>query len=204
MSTSPWITAVPADARVTGLSLRRWIGVVTAAEFGGFLLPAAVGAITADAAAGVAVPALVAAGAVEGAALGLGQAAVLRAVVPGLSVPRWVGATAAAAAVAYLLGLLPSILLSPWALTGLAALPLTIGFAQWLVLRRHVRRSAGWIAVTAMAWVAGLAAFLAIATPLWHEGQAVAETVAVGAVAGLAMAAIVAMITGLGLREILR
>ncbi len=204
MSTSPWSTAVPVDARVPRLSLRRWICVVTAAEFGGFLLPAAVGAINADAAVGVAVPVLVAAGAVEGAALGLGQAAVLRGVVPGLSLPRWVGATASAASVAYLLGFLPSILLSPWALIGLAALPLTMGFAQWLVLRRHVSGAAGWIAVTAMAWVAGLAAFLAIATPLWHEGQAVGEIVAVGAAAGLVMAVIVATITGLGLREILR
>lgn len=203
MSMASPSAAVAAAARVRRLPLGRWVGVVTAAEFAGFLAPAVVGALTARAAPDVAVPALLVAGALQGAALGLGQAAVLRSAVPGLPRLRWVGATAAGAAVAYLLGLLPS-LLSPWALAGLGALPLTIGFLQWLVLRRLVARSSSWIAVTAMAWTAGLAAFLALATPLWHEGQAVAESVLVGAGAGLVMAAVVALITGLGLREILR
>ncbi|MGX7829614.1 hypothetical protein ACTG9Q_31450 [Actinokineospora sp. 24-640] len=204
MSTTSPSAGSPAVARVRGLPLGRWVGVVTVAEFSGFLAPAVVGVLTVHAATEVAVPVLLVAGALEGAALGFGQAVVLRAVVPGLPLFRWVGATAVGALIAYFLGLLPSMLLSPWALAGLGALPLTIGFLQWLVLRRLVARSASWIAVTAMAWIAGLAAFLALATPLWHEGQAVAESILIGAGAGLVMAAIVALITGLGLREILR
>ncbi|MFC7615427.1 hypothetical protein ACFQV2_19910 [Actinokineospora soli] len=199
--TPPALAARPPG---TVVPLRRWIAVVTLAEALGFLLPAVVGALTADASPVVAVPALVAAGAVEGAALGLGQAVVLRRVLADLPVSRWVAATAVAASAAYVLGLLPSLVGSPWAWLALVPLPATIGYAQWLVLRRIRPRTAGWIAVTAMAWIAGLAAFLAIATPLWTSGQPVVQTAAVGAVAGLVMAAVVAAITGLGLREVLR
>lgn len=60
-------------------------------------------------------------------------------------------------------------------------------------------RAGRWVALTAAAWTAGLAVFMAIATPLWHEGQPVALVVLIGVAAGLAMALTVATVTGAGL-----
>ncbi|RSM38156.1 hypothetical protein DMA12_34345 [Amycolatopsis balhimycina DSM 5908] len=76
-------------------------------------------------------------------------------------------ATAAAASFAYLAGLAPSTWATQlgswpplvlWPAAGLLGLALlcSIGFAQWLVLRHHIRRSARWIATTAGAWLLGL------------------------------------------------
>ena len=80
---------------------------------------------------------------------------------------------------------------------------LTIGTAQWLVLRRHLRRSASWIAATALAWLGGLAAFAVIASPLWQPGQPVWLVAAIGALAGLAMAAVASAVTGFTLVRLL-
>ena len=81
---------------------------------------------------------------------------------------------------------------------------LSIGTAQWLVLRTVVRRSTSWIATTAIAWSAGLAVFLAFAMPVWQPGQPLAVIVVIGVAGGLLMAAVTAAITGNGLRRLLR
>jgi hypothetical protein len=206
----------PADVSPAGGHLwRSWFGWVTCGETAGFCVPAVVAAVTSGGHASGAVPALLVAGAAEGAVLGLAQAHVLRRALPGLPVLRWVAATSAAAAFAWLLGLLPSTLseqLSNWpgwlqaaaGMVGGTALLLSIGTAQWLVLRGRVARASRWIGVTAAAWLAGLAAFLAVASPLWHEGQSMPMILLIGAVAGLVMAATVAAITGFGLIRLLR
>jgi hypothetical protein len=75
-------------------------------------------------------------------------------------------ATAAGAAAAWTIGMLPSTLnaqlLELWspmlvALGAVAGMVLlaSIGFAQWLVLRRHVDGSGIWVAANALAWIAG-------------------------------------------------
>lgn len=84
-----------------------------------------------------------------------------------------------------------------------ALLLTTIGGAQYLELRHHVSGAARWIGWTAVAWLASLGAFLAIATPLWHPGQSRGAAIAVGVVAGATMAVVQAAITGLGLRRLL-
>jgi hypothetical protein len=94
-----------------------------------------------------------------------------------------------------------------WALVGGglvlgAALLATIGTAQWTVLRPLVPRAARWIPATALAWVIGLGAFLAVATPLWHPGQPVGLVIAVGALAGTVMAAAAAAVTGVAVVRI--
>ncbi len=194
--------------------VRAWLRTVTAAEFAGFAVPALVGALVADAPAAVVLTVVPAAGAVEGALLGTGQAVVLRRALPGLPLRRWIAVTAAAAVVAYVLGLLPSTLADAWAawppalsaalavLLG-GALLASIGTAQWTVLRRFVPRAGRWIAATAAAWLAGLAVFLAFTMPLWQPGQPVAATVAIGVAGGLLMAATTAAVTGLALRRLL-
>jgi hypothetical protein len=171
------------------------------------------GALTADSAAAVSVPVLLLAGAAEGAVLGSGQALVLRRALPALTAGRWVAATAAAASFAYLVGLAPStwaaalpswppLLLWPVAAVLGVALLLSIGFAQWLVLRRHLVRSARWIATTAGAWLLGLAVFLGVTMPLWQPGQGPALTIAIGVFGGLLMAATTAAVTAVALRRL--
>jgi hypothetical protein len=192
-----------------------WFWTVTAAEFVGFAVPALVGAATADAAAAIVVPALLAAGAIEGSMLGWGQASVLRRAIPGFRPRRWTAFTAAAAVFAYALGLAPStfassietwptpILISATMLLG-GLLLASIGFAQFLVLRRYVARAARWIAASALAWAAGLVAFLGFTMPLWQPGQPLALIVGIGVVGGLLMAATSSAITGVALRRLLR
>jgi len=186
----------------------RWFVNVTPAEFLGFTVPAVAGALTADASAAVVLPVLLVAGAVEGAVLGAGQARVLRRALPTVNARHWVAATAAAASFAYLAGLAPStwatqlrdwppLLLWPAAGALGLALLCSIGFAQWLVLRRHLPRSARWIATTAGAWLVGLAVFLGVTMPLWQPGQSLPATIAIGVLGGFLMAATTSAVTAL-------
>jgi hypothetical protein len=198
-------------ARLRGRALlQRWVPVVALAEVVGFVAPALAGALTADAAVAVVVPALLVAGALEGAVLGAGQALVLRATLPAFPTSRWIAVTAGAAVFAYVLGLLPSLSVSWWtdwpvAVSGLlgvvvgVGLLLTIGTAQWAVLRGRVPRAARWIGATALGWLIGLGFFFAVATPLWHPGQPVGVTVGIGLLAGALMALAMAIVTGLAL-----
>ncbi|MEU5266842.1 hypothetical protein [Amycolatopsis sp. NPDC021455] len=204
----------PPAALLRGTALARlWFSVVTVAEFLGFSIPAVTGALTADSPAVVSLPALLLAGAAEGAALGAGQALVLRHALPALSFRRWVAATAAAASFAYLVGLAPSTWAAAlttwppsllWPAAGVLgiALLLSIGFAQWLVLRRHLGRSARWIATTAAAWLLGLAVFLGVTMPLWQPGQSLTTTVLIGVFGGLLMAATTSSVTGLAVAHL--
>ncbi|MDQ2698997.1 MAG: hypothetical protein M3Y46_09410 [Actinomycetota bacterium] len=191
--------------------LVRWIGVVTAAEALGFVVPAILGVIAADSS--WFVPLLLIAGAAEGALLGAGQAVVLRQRLVGLRQPAWVVLTAAGAVVAYCAGLIPSTFADVWTQWGVLAqallltvvavvLLLSIGTAQWVELRRHVPRAGWWILGTAVAWLVALGLFLAIATPLWHEGQNPVVAVLVGVMAGLVMAAAMATVTRLVLKAL--
>lgn len=191
-----------------------WIAWTTAGETVGFGIPAVVAVLVLDRPAVVVLAAMLAAGAAEGAVLGAAQARVLRQAVPNLRARDWIGATAAAAVFAWSIGLVPTVAgdeLSRWPswllvpLAGMAstALLLAIGAAQWLVLRRHVARAGRWVIVTAAAWLAGLAVFLLVASPLWQEGQPPVVTAAVGAFAGFLMAAVVAAVTGVGLVRLL-
>jgi hypothetical protein len=207
-------TAGSAPALRGGRLWAVWFGVVTAGEFLGFAVPAVTGAVTAHAATGLTYPAMLAAGAVEGTLLGLAQAQVLRRAIDGVRTGRWVAATAGAAAVAYAIGMLPSSVPGllqelPPAVLALAAvvlgagLLLSIGTAQWLVLRTLIRPAARWIATTALAWTAGLAVFLGFTMPLWHPGQSIAVTTAIGVAGGLLMAATTSALTGEALRRLL-
>jgi hypothetical protein len=183
----------------------RWTVAATLGEFAGFAVPALVGAGTADRGPGIVVPALVAAGFVEGSALGFAQSSVLRDLVPGLGRRGWTLATGAAAAVAWLLGMLPSTLAGRvpdavlWSAVALSApvLLASLGTAQWLVLRRHRPGSAWWVATTAAAWTAGLLVFVGISSPLWQAGQGRLMVALIGVVAGAAMAFTTAALTGL-------
>ncbi|WP_231494865.1 hypothetical protein [Cellulomonas sp. KRMCY2] len=201
------------EAATDGL-LGRWLRWVTAGELLGFLVPSLVVPLVLDSAAPVVLAAAVVAGLGEGTVLGLAQARVLRGVLPALSGRRWVVGTALAAALAWVVGMLPSTLYDTWSTwpVGVAialGLPLalvlltSIGVAQWYELRRHVARAGAWVAATALAWGVGLTAFGLVTTPLWQPGQGTALVLAIGLLGGLTMAAAMALTTGLALRRLL-
>jgi Ca2+-transporting ATPase len=193
----------------------RWLRASFLGETLGFLVPMLV--VTLGAGSWPAVLrylALVIAGAGEGAVLGAAQSTVLRRVVPGFSRAAWTIRTALAAALAWAIGLAPSELAGTWqewppgvqmAVAVPAGLTLlaTIGTAQWTVLRRSVPGASRWIGWTALAWLAGLTVFLAVATPLWQPGQPLWLVAAIGVLAGALMAVTMAAVTGRGLVRLL-
>jgi hypothetical protein len=73
---------------------------------------------------------------------------------------------------------------------------LSIGTAQWWVLRARVAGASRWIVGTAAAWLTGVVVFCLEALPLWHPGQSGFPMAVIGAVAGISMAATVAVVTG--------
>lgn len=152
---------------------------------------------------------MVLAGACEGCLLGLGQSVGFGPTVPRA---RWILATTAGAAVAWSIGMLPSTLggidfASPGVLVLVAvlgsALLLSIPTLQWLVLRRLVpyRRTAFWIPVNAGAWAVGLLWTFA-PSPFIDETTPVPVLFAVYPLAGLLMAATVAVLTGFAARHV--
>lgn len=193
---------------------RSWFLSVTVGECAGFAAPALTAALLNGSADRVFVPAMLLAGGIEGAVLGFAQARVLRRALDDLPVAAWTEVTAAAAVVAYAIGLAPSQLgarlttvplavLIPLVAVAAVALLATIGVAQWTLLRHRVRRAWRWIPITAAAWAAGLGAFAAVAPPLWQPHQPVALVVAIGMLGGLVMAATVAAVTGAALLHLL-
>lgn len=194
---------------------RAWIVATTVGEAVGFTVPGLVAVFAFDLDPALTLLVMVAAGMVEGAVLGAAQSVVLRREFLGFSRGAWVAATSLGAGVAWLLGMLPSTLYPGWthwspALTvpvavvlGVALLA-SVGFAQWMVLRHHLARSRTWVPVSMVAWLAGLGVLMAVVTPLWRPGQSPVLVVAVGVLGGLAMAATVAVVTGLWLGRLVR
>jgi hypothetical protein len=157
---------------------------------------------------------LVCAGACEGAVLASAQWIVLKDALPALSAQRWIAATAAAAALAWSLGMLPStlgdrleavplIVLAPVFAAGGIVLLLSIGGAQSLVLRAHVTRAWRWAGANALAWCAGLLVSVSFMSILLTENTTLAAGIAIGAIAGVLMGASVAVVTGWFLVRIL-
>lgn len=186
----------PARARF----VRRWILLVSIGEASGFAVAAAVAILTIVW--GTPEPwrllLVIGAGAVEGAALATGQYAAM-----GSRRPRrvvWVGATAAAASLAWLIGMLPSALAPdidlaaavPLLVIGGLALLATIPVAQWMALHRE--RTARWIPVTMAAWLVAIA-WTAAPSPFVDESSPIVLVAGLYVVAGILMAVTVASLT---------
>jgi hypothetical protein len=116
---------------------------------------------------------------IEGTVVGTAQWLVLRGQLPRMRWRTWVLATGAGAFLAWTLGMVPSTLLSLGSgggaspaepgkatvlglafLMGLALGPV-LGVAQWLALRRFVRRAALWVPANALAWACGMVVIFA-------------------------------------------
>jgi hypothetical protein len=149
----------------------------------------------------------------EGVLVGVAQEAVLRERIASLRKRAWMLATAAGAALAWTLGIIPSTVIAfrpeatfqspvtePGALAqfalavalGLVAGPV-LGFAQWTVLRHHVAHAARWLWANAAAWAVGMPlVFLGMEFVPWHGPSAVAFLAIYGVcgVVGLVVGAI--------------
>jgi hypothetical protein len=198
---------------VNVMRLIRWVLLVTLGEAVGFSVPAAVGVAVTAASWGPlpTVLAMVPAGSVEGALLGIAQADCLyrwRVLPVG---HRWVVATSMGAAVAWSLGTLPSILGGlNWtagtvvaAATGALILLSCLPLAQYVVLRDLVRPSARWIPINMAAWLAGIVWTL-LPSPWVDQSTSTGVLIFIYGIAGLCMAATVAVITGFGMIRLLR
>lgn len=194
---------------------RRWCTSVTLGELFGFAAPALAGALVRDTAPATAALALLAAGALEGTVLGWFQARVLHTVIPGLRRADWILATALGALLAWTIGVIPVVageglgswppaVVVPAATIGGVVILLSIGGAQWLVLRRHIHHAGQWIRANAAAWLVALLVFTAVTTPLWQPGQSTALVALIGLFGGLLMALTMAAVSGAFLVRILR
>jgi hypothetical protein len=194
----------------TVMRLVRWVLVVTLGETVGFSVPAAVGVAVTSASWGplATLVALVLAGSVEGAVLGTAQADCLYRwrVLP--TRRWWIVATSVGAAVAWSIGMLPSTFDFRWTaetavvagvggLTLLTSLPL----AQHFVLRDHVRRPVLWIPINIAAWLLGIAWTLA-PSPMVDQSTPAGALILIYSIAGLCMAATVAVVTGMGMTRL--
>lgn len=199
------LTAADRVDRTAIPSLRwRWTVAIIAGELVGFLPPALTGAAlaTVEAPDLVLVIGLTAAGVLEGVALGVAQHSIIGSLWPDIERRHWVAATAAAAGLAWLVGMGGSTVASsdgvPTAVAiGLAVVvgPLALcsmGYLQWLVLRRVVTDCARWVPVTTAAWLVGVTipvAALSLVPNRWpptaHVGIAVVAAVAMGALVGI-------------------
>lgn len=162
-------------------------------------------------------------GALEGAIVGLAQRMVLHRRLPGVTRRSWVAATAAGAAAAWFLGMLPATAMSllqdahagspeadgAWGLAMAAGMGLALGMVlatpQWLVLRRFVDRAGWWLPANAVAWAVAMPlVFLASGLPLPQDGlvpllAAVLAVIAgAGALVGAIHGAVLVRITGPG------
>ena len=165
----------------------------------------------------VAVVAIGAGLAIEGLIVGTAQWLVLRQPLPGLAWRTWAGATAIGAGVAWTFGMLPSTLLSvnqeagqapaaepsaavTYALAFAMGLVLgpVLGFAQWLVLRRHVAGAGLWMPANAVAWACGMVLIFAIVSASFDRGIG-PGSLALAALGLAATGAVVGGIHGLAL-----
>jgi hypothetical protein len=194
------------------MRLVRWVLVVTLGEAVGFTVPAAVGVAVTNASWGplANLLALVLAGSVEGALLGTAQADCLYRwrVLP--TRRRWIVGTSVGAAVAWSLGMLPSMFDLRWTAAtvvgaGVGGLLLftSLPLAQYFVLRDHVRRPARWIPINIAAWLLGIAWTLA-PSPVVDQSTPAGALILIYGIAGLCMAATVAVVTGVGMIQLLQ
>jgi hypothetical protein len=136
-----------------------------------------------------------ASGAIEATLVGLAQWWAMHPWFPGITRRAWWLATLAGALVAYVLGYLPSTLMSlgegasqsqpaeppQWLVLLLAAglgavAGAVLSFAQWLALRKRVPRAGWWVPANMLAWLAGMP-IIFWGIDAAQRGQALAQTV---------------------------
>lgn len=186
---------------------REWTAALIVGELLGFLAPAIAGAALAAVSVNDAILllGLVAAGLVEGFTIGATQAFVLSRHIPDFAPRSWIVATVVSAGYAWFVGMGGALLLGsdvapvpllvgPMIPVWISAL-LSMGFLQWLVLRRYIEGSSRWIWVTALAWMTGV--LIPIATmSVVPNAWPLAMFVVAGVLGATLMGAVVGVTTG--------
>ena len=128
---------------------------------------------------------MILAGAFEGFAVGTAQTKVLRKALANFYARGWIIATTTGVVVAWILGMMPSFLMSfneeipnaqpaeigeitiglSAALMGFA-LGIVLGFPQWIEMRRYVNGAGWWILANALAWTIGMPQLFAAASAI--------------------------------------
>jgi hypothetical protein len=208
------LASVTSTRELTGLR-RRWTLAFVFGELAGFVPPAVVGASLAsvDASDLALVAGLTLAGLLEGAAIGAAQARVLARYAPNVRGRDWVVATITAAGLAWFVGMGGGALMgadvAPPALLAIILVPawcaalLSMGYAQWLVLRRTASDSGRWVWVTAGAWLLGVMIPVAALSAAPNSWPGWAHAV-IGVVAATAMGLTVGTLTGRTLERLLQ
>ena len=192
-------------------SLNRWIALVLPGETAGFVLPgfAWFAVWTANVPPLPAAAVVVLFGAGEGAVLGYAQWRALREWRPDFTT-RWVLATSLSAMLAWACGMSPStasdIGAPDWLAMalGFCLMPLllfSMPVAQWSVLRSYVPRAWRWVPWSVAAWVLALPPTFIGPMSIPNDSP-VAVVATTWFVSGLAMASILALITGKALERL--
>lgn len=200
----------------------RWVRAFTLGELIGFgLLPALGGTLAYAASEGLAPTTravalygvAVVGGLGEGAVLAWFQLGPLSEVFPALSRRRWVLHTAAAASVAWALGMLGPTLdeVTPLPVAAQVALGvasgvlilLSIGFVQARLLRPHTERSGAWLTANVVGWLLGLP-FTFLAPALLPDDAPPLVFAGAFAIGGVLMGATVGAVTGVALLRLAR
>ena len=205
-----------------------WVAACIAGAFAGLALVGGLGAIlmVVAAIAPVAVGLLTAAtillaGAVQGAVMGFAQSLVLAHAIPSMPRSTWIRATVIGAVAAWVLALAlsgfsttgepvsPALMAIAMLVTG-TVLGLVLGYAQWRVLRAHLRGAGWWMVANAIGWAAGLAVAYRAAQHILEGGELIGVATAsavsgtggpfVGVATGLALVALLARTARLGRR----
>lgn len=195
----------------SGAARMRWVAAVTASEAFGFLVPILAGMVahgwnwSENRTAMV----MVAAGIVEGFVMGLGQALALPFAVRRM---RFALLTAAGAGFTWALAMsmltiikhdtpMHRGLLAVLALLAIALGLSSIGVAQWVELRRHRPRAAGWIGWTTLAWTLALPLSF-LPGPLVDGATPVLSHLILWGSGGLLMAYVMALVTWHGVQQL--
>jgi hypothetical protein len=190
-----------------------WLAATALGELAGFAVPVVLGLLASyflKEASGM-FGLMIVAGFCEGAVLGFAQSLVLKRYISNVIQRDWIIYTGIAAAVAWTIGMLPGALgdisrinFIVVVIAGLILVPiflLSIGFAQWLVLRRHVKNAWWWILANTVAWPLGV--FISIAVlAIVPDGSPLAVWIIAGLFGGLLMGLEVGAITGIVLARL--
>jgi hypothetical protein len=141
-----------------------------------------------------------------GAVLGWAEGHVLRLALPTLPERAWTIATAVGMALVWSAAIAPRALRPVLAgrntlflgivfLVLIVVVVLALGFAQWLVLRRHLPKATTWVWVSAGAWLVAMMMGATVWT-IAGDGQAAWATILIGALGALVVGGSMALLTG--------
>ncbi|MFH1684170.1 MAG: hypothetical protein ABIA67_04735, partial [Candidatus Margulisiibacteriota bacterium] len=183
-----------------------WTLATTVGELVGFSVPTLIGwlAVAFGASDLGMIGIMAIAGMGEGACFSFAQWLVLKRYIKNLE-KQFILYTAIAAGIAWIIGMIPSSIGDPTTLPLTILIPgaivliifflLSIGTAQWLVLRKHVKKAGWWILANAIAWPLGVAMTF-IPITLVPDNSPMFLWVAAGILGGIMMGATVGAITG--------